>query len=511
MVHSLKVHLALPLPTSERGYDGRVLYVAIHLLNDDILLDIFNFYRLDEKNGWNERLGWCKLSHVCQRWRHLIFESTFHLGMHIRCTNGTPIMDTLDHLPPLPLVVEYKFPITEQDELGIYHALRLHDHVRHIHLHLPASILHRCLVLMGEHFPTLEYLTLWFANDTLATLTLPKTFLAPNLRNLSLPAIRPPNRLRFLTSTVSLVTLGLWRIQVSSYFRPRLLVARLSSLPQLEELSIGFSIPIPRPSFERELLGDQGTPVTLPNLKIFRFRGVSGYLESLVAQIRVPLLKLLGIKLFNQIAFALPHLSHFINITEGFKLPVARVSFRRGDVSIFAAHLNSRWSEGSFPFRLHVKCSQLDWQIDCAAQICSALIPALSDVEQITLDFYKKTLPTEWRNGGIDSTTWNELLRLFIGVKELHIDNGLMEELSRALKVGEVGSEPGFLPNLQHIVAPDNLFSSFINTRRVVGRPVQFSHPPPPPPRRQLPPTAPHPRPRSRPSSIKAIRENLPR
>ena len=56
-------------------------------------------------------------------------------------------------------------------------------------------------------------------------------------------------------------------IRASGYFRPRLLVARLQSLPQLEELSIGFSIPIPRPSAERELLGEQGTPVTLPNLK----------------------------------------------------------------------------------------------------------------------------------------------------------------------------------------------------------------------------------------------------
>jgi hypothetical protein len=31
------------------------------------------------------------------------YTSAFHLGMHILCTNGTPIVDTLDHLPPLPL------------------------------------------------------------------------------------------------------------------------------------------------------------------------------------------------------------------------------------------------------------------------------------------------------------------------------------------------------------------------------------------------------------------------
>jgi len=74
--------------------------IRIHRLNNDVLLGIFNCYRLNMYN-WNSRLGWCKLSHVCQRWRHLIFESSFHLGIYIECTHGTPVVDTLDHLPPL--------------------------------------------------------------------------------------------------------------------------------------------------------------------------------------------------------------------------------------------------------------------------------------------------------------------------------------------------------------------------------------------------------------------------
>ena len=478
----LTVYLALPPPIYERGY--HVLYVTIHWLNDDILLDIFNCYRLDEKNGWNVRLGWCKLSHVCQRWRHLIYESAFHLGMHIQCTHDTPIVDTLDHLPPLPLFVDYSCTsgpvLTEQDELGIHHALRLHDRVRHIFLDIPPSILQKCLVLMDQCFPILEHLTLWFGADKFPTVTLPKAFLAPNLRHLTLPGICPPKRLRFLNSTASLVTLVLWKIQASSYFRPTLLVARLLSLPQLEELSIGFSIPIPRPSTERELLGEQGTPVMLPNLKTLRFRGVNAYLESLFAQIRAPHLERLDITLFNQIAFALPHLSHLINITEGFKLLAARVYFHRNEVFITAANTTSRRIEE--PFFLCVMCEQLDWQIDCAAQICDALIPALSGVERFTLDFYDETLPTEWQDGEIDGTTWPELLRPFIRVKELYVLNGLLEELSRGLQIYEVGLDPGFLPGLQYIFAADNQFASFIDTRRVAGRPVQFSNLPPPPP-----------------------------
>jgi hypothetical protein len=303
--------------------------VTIHWLNDDILLGVFNCYRLNEVHEWNDRLLWSKLSHVCQRWRHLIYECAFHLDMHIKFTNGSPIVDTLDHLPPLPLFVNYRgTALLERDELGICHALRLHDRVRHIDLYfLSPSILHKVVALLDKHFPILEHLSLSFWPKKSIPLTVPKAFLSPNLRHLALPGISPPRRLRVLTSTLSLVSLELGNIQTSGYFRPRVLVACLSSLPQLEILFIEFSVPIPRPSTERKLLGIQGTPVTLPRLQNLRFKGGSSYLESLVAQIRVPLLEELDITLFNQIAFAQPHLYHLINITEGFMLPTATVFF----------------------------------------------------------------------------------------------------------------------------------------------------------------------------------------
>jgi hypothetical protein len=59
-------------------------------------------------------------------------------------------------------------------------------------------------------------------------------------------------------------------------------------------------------------------------------------------------------------------------------------------------------------------------------------------------------------------------------VKELHIENGLLEEVSRALQADGVETDPGFLSNLQQIFAEDNLFASFIDTRRVMGLPIQF-------------------------------------
>ena len=398
--------------------------------------------------------------------------------MHIEYTNGSPTMDMLDHLPPLPLFVNYRSTtrLTEQDELGIYHIFRLHGRIRHIELALSPSILRKALALMNENFPILEHLSLTgpFSPDSghRLPLTLPKGFLAPNIRHLTLISIALPKRLRVLTSTVSLVTLTIGNIQTSSYFRPRLLVARLRSLPLLEELAITFSIPIPRPSTERELLGEKGAPITLPSLKILDFHGVGAYLEYLVAQIRVPLLEKLYIRLFNQIALLLPHLFYLINTTKVLKRSSAMVSFHHDQV--FVSTTVHDHDFGRISFLLSVMCEPLDWQIDCAAQICDALIPTLSVVEKLSLILSYQEIPTDMRNDAIDSATWHDLLRTFVGVKELHIYRELMEEVSRALQVDEIGLDPEFLPNLQSIYALENLFTSFIDTRQVAGRPVRF-------------------------------------
>ena len=390
--------------------------------------------------------------------------------MRIRCTHGNPKVEMLDHLPTVPLLLDHwSGDILEQDILWINHILRLHDRVCHIHLVLPPSILDKVVVLLDEHFPILEHLSLTFPVTSLSSppFTLPKAFLAPNLRYLVLPATSPPRRLRLLTSTVSLVTLELRNIQISSYFRPGLLAARLRSLPQLKNLSIAFSTPILHPSTERELLGEQGSPVTLPSLEILEFKGVGAYLDSLVAQIRAPFLRSLTVYLFNQIAFGLPHLFHLINVTEAFKPPKARVVFLQD-----SAHISTEGGARGAGFFLNVICKPFDWQIDCVAQICHPLIPALSGVEKLGLGSFREISADD--ASGIDDATWYDLLRSFIGVKELFIPGELLEELSRALQVDEVGLDPEFLPNLWSIVATRNLFTSFIDSRQVLGRPVRF-------------------------------------
>ena len=364
----------------------------------------------------------------------------------------------------------------EQDELGICHALRLHGRVRHIELSLLPSILQKVVMLMDQHFPTLEHLSLSFAANNTVPLTLPKAFLAPNLRHLALPTFNLTRLVQVFTSTpstISIVTLELSEIQTSAYFRLRHLVTHLPSLPHLARLSIEFSI-AERKLFSNQVV-PQGVPVTLPSLTDLQFSGVCFYLESLVAQIRAPLLEKLWITLFGQIPLALPHLSYLINITEAFKFSNAKIGFDCNQVYLTMSHPCSL--RRGF-FFLGVSYYLLDWQIDEAAGICHALTPALSGIEKLTLLYSSyRSVPTKLPHGGANSATWHYLLRSFIGVKSLHIAHVLLERLSLALQVDEVGSDPGFLPNLQSITSTrgnPSLFASFIDTRQVVGRPVQF-------------------------------------
>ena len=464
-----------PPPTSERP-NYRPLYTSLDALNDDILLTLFNYYRRDDEKRWLQ-LGWCKLAHVCRRWRHLIYGSASYLDVRLLCTNGSPGVDTLAHLPPLPLVIDYQFETATIDafeECGISHALQLRDRVCHAVLRIPLLSLHKLLDFMGEPFPSLSNLSLSLTADEDSGLILPKTFMAPNLRHLTLSGIGLPGDLALL-STASLVTLTLANIRASGYFPPKHLVALLRSSLHLEELSISFSVRLPRPSSEWELFHELGPPVTLPILKSFVFRGGSAYLDSLIAQMRAPRLQILDIAFFNQLAFAIPHLAHFADAAQAIKLPVAEIIFDRDIVSV---NTGDEWrlGHGSRYCSLHVMCEPFDWQIDCAAQICGALVPVLSSVQKLTLDSDGERR-TIWPNGAVGGVTWLELLKPFVGARELNVQGSVLAwELSRALQLDDVlGLDPELLLALSWLVHETHIvhtFAPFNSTRQNAARRV---------------------------------------
>ena len=392
-------------------------------------------------------------------------------------TNNSPSLDTLGHLPPLPLVINYsdKTRVTvRKDEDNICLGLQQHGRVRRVVLRAPSSSLYMWLKPMNKLFPKLRDVSLLSTTTEEMSPVLPETLQAPDLRHLSLHGIGLP---KGLSSMISLSILSLTHIGVPCYFSPGDLVTQLQSLPHLEELSIGFAIPIPLPSSEGDLLPAPIPPVTLPTLRRLTFRGVGVYLDNLVAQINTPRLELLNLVLSFELTFALVNLTEFVNRTERLGCLIAQVTFKKDGPFIDAEQ------RGVGQLSLRVICEPLDWQIDSVTQVCSALGKVLSAVEELTLDLDVDGMPSDWKDT-LDNMLWHDLLRPFIGVKKLCIGSSLTLELSQALEQDAGGLVLELLPELQELDVQleidhaKNAFSTFVETRNSVGHPVHLLAPP---------------------------------
>ena len=455
----------------------------IHILDNDSLLQIFDHYRLNHKYDWNGQLMWRKLTHVCRRWRSIIFNSWFHLDirLHLTIYGNSRSVGALSHLPPLPLVIDYSIWAnagTLRDRDNVRLGLQQHGRVCRIDLMAPLSRLRIWLEPMNTLYPRLEYLSLSSTTVEAINPILPETFLAPDLRHLALHGIGLPKGLPLLSSSIILSSLSLTNIRACCYFPPVDLVTQLQGLPLLEELSIGFAIPIPLLSNEGDSLPFPILPVTLPTLRKLTFRGVDIYFDNLVAQIDAPLLEQLTFTLFFDTTFTLVNMTKFVSRIEGFECPSARIYFQRDCVSIDAGHHKQRRPE---KLSLRVNCERLDWQFDSAAQLCSALRKVMSTVDDLTLDFQPYRMPSDWENTR-DDMLWNELLLPFLGVKTLYIDNPLLTlDFSQALESATGVLVLELLPELQELDAGLNsgrvmeAFSVFAETRRSLGRPVHVT------------------------------------
>ncbi|KAI0251683.1 hypothetical protein BJV78DRAFT_1282337 [Lactifluus subvellereus] len=255
---------------------------------------------------------------------------------------------------------------------------------------------------------------------------MPRQFLAPNLHRLNLLGVtlftRPPS----LASTVALVTLTLTNIRALAYYSPEPLVAQLQFVPLLEELSIGFSVPVTRSSTQMRVSGAPTTRIALSSLR-----------------------RWFNVALFNQLTFTLPLLSRFVDTTPGFRFPIADVTFHHNSISISARR--HKQARGDRSFYLHVSCQPFDLQVTSAAQICRELSPMLSVVDELSLDFYEHGMP---------------------------VDPALASEISDALQPDGAGRV--ILPELQELVlqleggCDDDAFSAFIDARQRAGHPVEL-------------------------------------
>ena len=464
---------------------------SIHVLDNDSLLNVFYLYRPPILDGnendearvmggkWDRERWWYKLAHVCQRWRKVILGSASYLDLCLVCTYGTPVAHMLAHSPPLPLVINYIDPdrhITAEEE-GIILALEQRDRVRRIRLEVALPILRKFIGIIDEEYPMLESLIMAPPNneDKNSILLLPETLRAPHLRHLALGCFFLTIRSRLLTTAVGLTMFSHFVGHPSSYFQPNILLQWLSLMPQLETLIIIFFFPVPSRDVERQLRNKPiTTHVTLPNLRQFSFMGVSAYLEAVVRRITTPRLEKLSIGFYKQLMFSIPRLGQFMDTTN-LRFDSAKLEFNedRAYVGVYFREAKMYNLEMAF------HCSHLDWQVSSVVQMFNSLNLISSTVEHLSLKHRVHRRSSDEHNE-VDRTEWRKLLRPFSNVKTVHVDDGLVKELSRSLRLddGELPLET--LPELQELTYSEDddtrdAFKSFIDARQDAGRPVTLT------------------------------------
>ncbi|KAI0245595.1 hypothetical protein BJV78DRAFT_280252 [Lactifluus subvellereus] len=428
--------------------------VTIGALPDNVLLDIFDFYRGAAPHG--QRPGpwvWNELVHVCQRWRYVMFASPLRLDLCLLCTSKTPVRETLDVWPPLPIEIHLLRPCDDSDVDNVTAILEHCDRVRGIWiLNQTSPQLERLLTVMQEPFPALTILQLDLSTDETA-LALPDMFLggfASRLQSFFLRDIPLSGfqRLSFFTSDPS--RLSLVGIPHTGYISPEAMVTCLSSLTRLTDLGIEFESPASR-SDRRGRRPPPLTRVILPALEELRFRGVSEYLEDLVARIDAPRLHSLRIFFFNQVIFGIQQLPYFICRT-GMLRPYNRAEVIFGHPSV---NIVLQLPELSYPYQqltLGISCRAVDWQVWSMAQICNQISFLPSIVEQLDIQF--SHLESTWQVD-MEDTQWLELFRAFTAVRTLRIRRELQPLIMPSLQelAGERATE--VLPALDSLYLED--------------------------------------------------------
>jgi len=473
--------------TTPDRYD--VGQVTIDTLPDNVLLEIFDFYRGEDmvfsELGWR----WRKLAHVCRRWRSVIFASPQRLELRVVCDGRTPTRKSLDIWPPFPIAVRYPqwfgyhayriIPTVdghEEEELeNVIAALGHHDRITHIHLiDRSGSALRRFFVVLLQPFVALKHLRLTLPSDERTALVLPETFLggsAPRLRSFYLEGISFPSLPTFFVSS-DLVYLSLQRIPTSGYISPEAMAAYLAPLSNLETLLIGFSSPRSRPN---QLIPPPLAlaRIVLPALTRLSFRGVSEYLEHLISRIDTPTLDTVDIHFFMDLDFHIPQLNQFIARLERFKQPHrAKVFFGDKGIEINVV--------GQATLYLQIRCQRLDYQVSSVAQVCRELSPYLSFVGKLDMRPFIGVLPA--LQNDMDSAQWLEIFHSFIAVQSLRVRKELVPLVAPALqdltgdRVTEVLPVLRYL-HLEELEPSGSLWEAiqpFIKARQLSDHPVDI-------------------------------------
>jgi hypothetical protein len=413
----------------------------IDMLPDDVLLEIFDFYKettFPINDSWIYTWRWKMLIQVCRRWRCVIFGSPRRLDLQIICTNTTPTRTSLNIWPPFPISIACLDEVGEKSVENVIAAVELgHDRISHISIGINGSALEKLIAAMQQPLPTLKYFRLKSYDKSAPVLS--ETFLggsAPHLETFPFPTFP-----QFISSSTHIRRLYIRDIPHSGYISPNAIVACVIALPNLEVLSIEFRSPISHPP---QTTPPPRTPVILPALTDLSFRGASEYFEDFVAHIDAPLLNRLNVTFFMDLIFDISRLRNFIGRAERLEpFDQAKMWFFERDALIRAG--------SPYRFSLQILCERSDWQLSSMVQIFGQQLPLLSNVQQLEIYQDRRENIEFMDNPDMDSSLWLELFHLFIALQRLYISKGLMAPVSAALQELTEGRTMEVLPALRSL------------------------------------------------------------
>ena len=458
--------------------------MPIDVLPDDVLLKVFDFYVVIYQWYGDKRKieAWQSLVHVCRRWRIIVFGSPRRLNLRLVCTPRTPAKDRLDVWPTFPLIVQGCVGSVSALD-NVIAALGQSNRIcRFWFSSLFSWHLEKVLALMEVSFPELTSLSLCSNYETLPVIPgIPYSFLggsAPRLLFLELDNIPFPGLPKLLLSATQLTCLTLINIPHSGYISPKEMIAFLPMLSNLESLSLEFQSPKSRPDRESQLPPPKRS--ILPALNYFCFKGVTEYLEELVACIDTPQLDQMNLIFFNQIDFDFPRLTQFINITPTLRASdEAHVIFHESVANVILKCTTSK----NLPYVvwITISCKEPDWQLSSIEQVCNSSLPIFSTVEDLYIEHqYSKLV---WKDDAIANTLWFEVLLPFTTVKNLYLSKEFAPGIAAAVQELVGGRTMEVLPSLRNTFVTgveesrsmqENI-GQFVTARQLSDHPIVIS------------------------------------
>jgi hypothetical protein len=256
------------------------------------------------------------------------------------------------------------------------------------------------------------------------------------------------------------------------------MVTVLSALTSLRSLLLEFISPRSHPDSESR----QQPPLTRSVLLVLtslKFKGVSEYLDDLVAHIDAPRPDYLEITFFNQIVFGTHQFIQFISRTPTLKaLEEAHVIFEDGAARI---HLSPQ-IHGYGELNVNIFCRKLDRQLSSLEHVCNSPFPPFSTLEDLYI--YDSVNWQIDREDYVENTQWLVLLRTFIAAKNLYLSEEMASRIVPALNELVGGRATEMLPALQNMflegLQPSGPvqegIGQFVAARQIASHPIAVTN-----------------------------------